>query len=132
MFNDVCTIYNKYIDAGGEKWKRTVLNGVFWDSSKGANIRRTGVSAVDGLLLLIPRNVTATGEYMKPKVWASLSDKAGYWTLQSGDTVILGNVDYEVVKSSKELQQYDDVLNISTIDSRSFGGGMAHWEVGGK
>lgn len=135
MFPHTATIYNKYKDAAGiEKWKRTVLSGVFWDSSKGAIIRKTGASSADGLLLIVPMGVTVVDKsaYKKPKEWESLPDKSGSWTLQEGDTVILGSIVYEVVKSSKELQQFDDVLEIINVDTRNYGGGMDLWEVTGK
>ncbi len=130
MFPHTVTVYNKYLDGKTEKWQRTVLRGVFWDSSKGAVVRKTGVSSADGLMLMIPMSIPG---YTKPKEWAALEDKAGSWTLQSGDTVILGEIDYEVVKSSSELaRQFDDVLVISNVDTRNYGGGMSHFEVSGK
>lgn len=129
MFNDTITVYNKYLDGTTEKWQRTVLRGVFWDSSKGAVVRKTGVSSADGLMLIIPMAIPG---YKKPKEWADLADKSGSWTLQSGDIVILGEIDYEVVRSSKELLGHDDVLTISNVDTRNYGGGMSHWEVSGK
>ncbi|ADY54709.1 hypothetical protein Sgly_0343 [Syntrophobotulus glycolicus DSM 8271] len=130
MFPHTVTIYNKYIDTGIEKWQRTVISGVFWNSSKGAAVRKTGVSTVDGLQLIIP--FSASSFYVKPKEWAALEDKSGHWTLQSGDIVILGEQSYEVVKSSSELKQFDDVLTITNVDTRDYGGSMSHWEVSGK
>ncbi len=129
MFPHTVTVYNKYTNAGTEKWKRIVLSGVFWDSSKGSVIRKTGVSSADGLMLIIPMSIKG---YKKPKEWATLPDKIGFWTLQSGDTIILGDIACEVVRSSKELQQFDDVLTISNIDTRKYGSSMDHWEVTGK
>lgn len=129
MFNDAVTVYNKYLDGSTEKWQRTVLHGVFWDSSKGAVVRKTGVASADGLRLIVPMSIKG---YRKPREWAALPVKSGSWTLQSGDTVILGEIDYEVVRSSKELLGYDDVLTISNVDTRNYGGGMSHWEVTGK
>jgi hypothetical protein len=129
MFPHTVTVYNKYIDGSTEKWRRTILKGVSWDSSKGAVVRKTGVASADGLMLLIPMSIPG---YRKPKEWAALPDKAGSWTLQSGDTVVLGAKDYGVVKSSKELQQFDDVLTITNVDTRDYGCGMSHWEVSGK
>ena len=130
MFPHTVTIYNKYPNHTPEKWQRTVLSGVFWDSSKGAAVRKTGVSSVDGLQLIIPMHIKG---YVKPKAWAALEEKTGTWTLQSGDTVVLGYKDYDIVRSSNELQQrFDDVLVISNVDIRNYGGDMSHWEVTGK
>ena len=129
MFPHTVTVYNKYTEAGTEKWQRTVLSGVFWDSSKGSVVRKTGIASADGLRLIIPMSIKG---YVKPKAWEDLADKTGSWTLQEGDTVILGDISHEVVRSSSELLGLDDVLSITNIDTRNYGGGMSHWEVTGK
>lgn len=129
MFPHTVTIYNKHTENKVEKWQRTVLRGVFWDSSKGAITRNTGVSSVDGLMMIVPMSIPG---YKKPKEWADLEGKAGAWTLQGGDIAILGDISYEVVRSSKEILGYDDVLTITTVDTRGYGGDMAHFEVTGK
>ncbi|WP_027399850.1 DUF6751 family protein [Anaerovorax odorimutans] len=127
MFPHTVTIYNK--DSSGQ-YHRKVISGVFWDSSKGAVMRKTGSTAADGLTLIIP--FTADKTYLKSKEWLALTDKSTNWTLQPKDIVILGAIDYEVIKSSKELLQFDDVLTINNIDTRNFGTDMDHWEVSGK
>lgn len=132
MMPHTVTLYNKYLDGNTEKWKRTVLRGVYWDSSKGRTIRKNGVSADNGLMLIIPFSVAADGDYIKPKEFASLTDKAGKWTIANGDMAVLGDIGYEIERSTKELQKFDDLLTISTVDTRDYGGGMAHWEVTGK
>ena len=45
---------------------------------------------------------------------------------------VLGDIGYEIERSTKELQKFDDLLTITTVDTRDYGGGMAHWEVTGK
>lgn len=131
MFPHTVTIYNKIAESN---FQRTVLSGVFWDSSKGAVVRKTGVSSADGLMLVIPMDAEVLSKrlYRKPKEWAALEDKTAFFTLQSGDIVALGNIEYEVTRSSKELQQFDDVLTISNVDTRNYGGGMSHFEITGR
>ena len=92
MMPHTVTLYNKYLDGNTEKWKRTVLRGVYWDSSKGRTIRKNGVSADNGLMLIIPFSVVADCDYIKPKEFASLTDKTGKWTIASGDMVVLGDI----------------------------------------
>ena len=46
--------------------------------------------------------------------------------------VVLGDIEYEVERSTKELQRFDDLLTISYVDTRDYGCNMAHWEVTGK
>ncbi|WP_312093463.1 DUF6751 family protein [Aminipila sp.] len=128
MFPHTVTIYNKDKE---EHYHRKVISGVFWDSSKGSVMRKTGSTAADGLMLIIPFNTDKT--YLKPKEWLELADKSTNWTLQPKDIVVLGAVNYEIVKSGSELSKlFDNVLAINNIDTRNYGGGMAHWEVSGK
>lgn len=128
MFPHTVTIYNK--DSTGQ-YHRKVISGVFWDSSKGSVMRKTGSTAADGLMLIIPFNADKT--YLKPKEWGALTDKSTNWTLQSKDIVVLGDITYEIVKSSSELSKlYDEVLTISNIDTKGYGGDMSHFEVTGK
>ncbi len=132
MFNDTCTVYNKYIDGKIEKWQWTVLTGVFWDEVRGSNFRKTGVENADSVFILIPKFVKADKQFLPSQEWQSLEDKTGSWTLQPGDTIIKGSVAYEVVKSSKELEQFDSCHKITKVDSKLFNSSMAHWEVGAK
>ena len=132
MFPHTVTIYNKYKDGTVEKWQRTVIRGVFWNSSKGAVIRKTGVASADGVQLIIPFAADKNKAYVKPQEFAQLSDKSGHWTLQSKDLVIMGDINYDVIKSSSELAQFDDMIVISNVDTRDFSGNLAHWEVSGK
>ena len=128
MFPHVVTVYNKYKDGTVEKWQRTVLKGVFWNSIKGAVVRKTGVTSADSLQLIIPKR----NGYLPPKEWLALTDKTGHWTLQSGDTVVKGNITYDIERSTKELEQFDDVRLITSVDYHDCGGDMAHWEVSAK
>ena len=132
MFEDVVTVYNRYKQNGTERWQRTVLQGVYSNAVKGANFRKTGVAANDSVVLIIPHSAATQGEYRKPKEWEALADKTGFWTLQSGDTVVKGALEYEVERSAAELKQFDDVLTITSVDHQDHGGEMAHWEVGGR
>ncbi len=131
MFNDVITIYNKYTDADGlEKWQSTTLTGVYWNSIKGAIHRKTGLSNTDSLQIIIPFSAASgTKRFLSPKAFADLAVKTGFWTLHKGDTVVKGHCTYLIAKSSKELQQFEDVYLITSIDTRDIGGDMSHWEV---
>ena len=128
------TIYNKYKEGNVEKWHRTVLDAVFWNSCKGANFRKTGLENADSVTVLIPFSVSPEIQYVEPKQWITLIDKTNTWTLQNGDILVKGNTGYDIVKSSKELDQlFDQVRTITKIDAMDFGSRhLQHWEVGGK
>lgn len=132
IFRDTITLYNKYSDNGIEKWQRTVIKGVFWNAIKGAVTRRTGVSSADSLQLFIPFSAKVSRIYKPPKAWQALADKSGFWTIKSEDTVVKGEINTEVVKSSSELKAFDDCLTVTSVDVKDVGNTMSHFEVSGK
>ncbi len=132
MFNDTVTVFNKYKNGSAEMWQRTVLVGVYWNAIKGAVMRKTGVSSADSVVIIIPKNIVTERKYENPVAFAELSDKSQNWTLSSGDYIVKGAVDYEIEKSIKGLNAFDDVCRISSVDFKDFGGNMAHFEVSAK
>lgn len=109
-----------------------MLTGVFWDSVRGSNFRKTGLENADSVFVLIPKFVTSDKRFLPPQQWLTTEDKSLYWTLQHGDTIVKGNIAYEVIKSSKELEQFDGCHKITKVDGKLFSSSMAHWEVGAK
>lgn len=125
MFTDTVTLYNKYMEDGREKWKRTVLGGVHWDAAAGAILRKAGTERTDSVMLIIPWR----SGYEKPRMWQE--NQTG-WTLRPGDTVVKGVVEMEIVRSIDRELDVDDKLTITAVDEKKFGGRMAHWEVTGR
>lgn len=115
-----------------ERWQRTVLKGVLWSEIKGAVNRRTGSSSENAVQIVMPLSLEASrAAYMPPMAWAELDNKSDYWTLQSGDTVMLGELSQEISRSS-ELKKLDGAAVINSVDTKNYGGDMAHWEVSAK
>ena len=54
MFPDAVTLYNKYVEENAEKWKRTVLTGVYWNDIEGAVLRKTGAVSSSNATIIIP------------------------------------------------------------------------------
>lgn len=135
FIHSCCTIYNKWFnpELRKEEWRRTVLTGVFFDKTRGANFNKTGNSSADKAQIIIPFTAKASGgkTYKDPIAWAAAPDVA--WTLQSGDRIIKGQIPYEIVSKPSELdERFSDVLTITSVDCKDFGGSMAHWEVRAK
>lgn len=129
MMNDTITVYNKYMASNVERWKRTVLSGVYWNAVNGAVLRKTGAASADSVVVIVPRSLLG---YVKPKAWNALHDKSGAWTVQAGDMIVKGRIATEITRSAaKELSGYDDVLTVTTVDDKDFGR-LAHLEVSGR
>ena len=143
------TIYNIVSETDPETFEDvtknyiTVIRGVMFQASKGANVRQSGLESADAVNLYIPFSATANGadgavkRYVGPQeLWAA-TDKSGLWTLSTdgngGNTIFIKG---EVVEPDKTVQQlemlYDDVYNVTKVDEKDFGSEeMRHWEIGG-
>ena len=133
MFPHTCTIYNKYRENREDKWHRTVIHGVLWDNVRGINARSGAVDNDDSAVIIIPSR-DRTG-YKTPKEFAALTDKTGKWTVNAGDIIVFGNIDF-VFDDEHRLadleRQHDDVLTITKVDRKIFGTPLDHWELGAK
>ena len=124
----------------------TYLRGVFLDRHEAANIEKSGLRDADAATLFIPFSVEAvdavTGEkkqYIKPKAYRQLEDKTGYWTLEGGgmssgaDSFFVKGEILDLNGYAKMRETYDDVYDITTIDTRDFGSAdMQHFQVGAR
>lgn len=142
------TVYNvsENLDTLESERNVTVLDGVFLDISKAANVQRSGLENADAATLFIPFSVYAydpfTGNkktYVTAKRYAELEDKTNYWTLQVGGEsssvpcffvkgAIAEDLPYSAIRS-----RFDFVYDVTSVDTRDFGSEhMQHWQVGGK
>lgn len=133
MFPHAATVYNHYRDGREDRWQRTILKSIFWDNTRGINARTGAIDNDDSALIIIPCE-ERTG-YLPPKKFARTENKARNWTLQPGDKIVFGAIDFEINETHRlaELESdYDDVLTITKVDRHLFGSSLDHWEVGAK
>lgn len=129
------TIYNKYFDKASrlDKYQRTVLKGVFFDNKKAVNTIKSGMENADEAMIVIPFSVNSNKTYKNPIEFQKLIDKSNYFTLQEGDRVVKGDIDFEITGKLSELDKNYDAYTITSVDTKDFGSlRMRHWEVGAK
>ena len=133
--NSDVTIYNKYTDpvTRSEKYQRTQIFKVAWESRKAANVIKSGgYIEVDHAAIYIPWARGAN--YLKPVAWQALSVKTGKWTLQQGDFIVRGLISDEISDAftiTALAAKYDDVFTLSSIDLMDQGSvALWHWQVG--
>lgn len=132
--NSDITIYNKYFDKATrmDKWKRTVLSGVFWEEKLATNRLQSGVEHSDAIMVVVPLNVDTTETYLPPMEFKKQENNIGYFTFQKGDRIVRGNIDFELENSTNLDKEYE-AFTITSIDTKDFGSSfMRHWEVGAK
>jgi hypothetical protein len=129
--NTPMTVYNKYVESRAEKYQRTVISAVLWDSSS-ATVKRKSADVQDNkAVIAIPFSVGAA--YKTAKAWAALVAKTANWTLQEGDVVVRGSVTDEISSlftMSALRAKYDDVLEIVSVSRMDQGSpNTHHWEI---
>ncbi len=126
--NTPMTVYNKYVESRTEKYQRTVISAVLWDSSS-ATVKRKMQD--NKAVIDIPFSVGAA--YKTSKAWVALATKTANWTLQEGDVVVRGSVTDEISSlftMSALRAKYDDVLEIVSVSRMDQGSpNTHHWEI---
>lgn len=109
MFPHTITVWSRSRD---ETYSRTVVRGVLWEDNRGVQLRKTGVSSENGIMVIVPTASLPPGFAIRPKDW-----------------MILGVSSVEPA-SAKELSEAGAVT-VSAADLLDCGG-LPHWEVTGK
>lgn len=127
------TIYNKYYDkvTGYDKYQRTVIKGVNWQSKRNATLTlANGLFVQDSVLIFIDK----LEGYVSPRTFKLLSDidRPNHFTYGIGDKIVKGEIDFTVagVKpySLADLEKgYDNVVTIMGVRELS-----GHMEVESK
>lgn len=129
--NTNITIYNRYYDnsIGADKYKRTVIKDVNWQNKRNGTVSNNGLLLADSTLIFIDK----LNNYMSPKKFSKLhpSEMEDYFTLQVGDKIVKGEVEFEITgakpyRLSDLENEFDDVVNIKSVNLLS-----NHFEVEG-
>lgn len=142
IINADITLYNKYFDNNDKtiKYKKSYIAGVNYKISDGTNSLSTqkGPSDKNEIIIYIPFSVEKDYKgYLKPKAYEKLLDneKNNYFTLNNGDIIVKGIIDFELTGNKganlKYLNEsYDDVSTINNVITYDCGSDyMKHWKV---
>ena len=142
----VVTLYNVIQETDMQTFEETehayvtVLENVFLDAVKAANVNKSGLEGADSVQLFIPFSVHAkdgtTGaekQYVGPQEFWAASDRSDKWTLSvegnGGETFFVKGI---VVEDVNVARAHDESYNVTKVDVKDFGSAhMRHWEVGG-
>jgi hypothetical protein len=134
--NTSVTIYHRSFNSTTRLYEfvRLVVPYAFWDNSKGITKTTLSDESADKAIIVIPytQNRLSSMTFIKPKAFDALVSKTGYWTINTSDKIAMGTIPDTIdIEDLEKL--YDDVLNVSYVDSRLFGSDdMQNIEVGGK
>ena len=118
-FTETITIYNKIPQQGREpeKFRRTVVHEVFWDSTSGAAFGKSGKDDSDSITVM---------------EWFRSGCPEDKFTLSPGDIIARGECGD--ISSAAELErQHTEKLIITAVRDCRFGSAsLRHWEASGK
>jgi len=116
---DTISIYNHYY-TDVDKYKRTNLSGVNWQSKRNATVGDKGVNIAYSTIIFINKSTN----YVMPKAFQQLVDKGDKFTFDIGDKIVKGNIVMDVTIIADLEKTYDNVVTIMAITECS-----GHWEV---
>ena len=116
---DTITIFKKQVEAGKDVIYRTVIKGVDFQDNVLQTIVNNNIQVGRNTLIFIDK-----AGYMPPKAYAKLENKGGYFTLNTGDKIVKGEI--PAISSLKDLNEYDYVVTVKAVLETS-----SHLEVTG-
>lgn len=122
--NLTVTVFNKWNNPTTKKdeWFRTVIPVlVRWKSHTERNVSGTSASVANTYVVIMP----PSEQYMSESEWKILEDKTGYFTLQKGDLLALGEIDTEITgvtpnrESEVKAALSPNVMTIKSIEDNT-------------
>lgn len=114
LVNADCTLYM----ADGGTYRRIPVFGVHWENTKGANLNKTGSTAVDAIAVYIP--------------FSFLPEEALSERVSGRDYILRGIIPDDGSDIRSTVAEHE-AYTITSIKRCDFGSSaMQHWEIGGK
>lgn len=137
------TLYNKHSIGDKIYYKKTIIKGANWQSSKVQAFSNTEtgkgtLNSADVINIFIPFLANFEGKtYLEPKSWIKLSetDKDKYFTFSNTDFIVKGECafDWSLTNPITNLTKLDNVATIISIIINDNGSmAMRHYQLGGK
>lgn len=128
MFPDEITIFNKIENGDETTYHSKHLKNVIWYGTDNINLSGKGIVNSDDINIVIP--LESLSDYKKVSEFNELDDKSNFFTLQKKDKIVKGVADD--IKSVKELNKYEDVVTIKSIEENLFGSSIDNILIKGK
>lgn len=95
-FKDTITIFNRLKKLNGTiEYNKIVINNALWFDGVNSTIQKTGLVDLNAKTIYIPRKQSFSAEYILPESYERLTESTGYFTINNGDYVGLGNITLE-------------------------------------
>ena len=126
------TVFNARFNPETDKdeYLGTVISGVSWFCAIESTVD-DGLKAANKFTVRIPVNADFGGKtYTQSKTFQQADDATGLFTLQNGDTVVLGSAPTEGMTPATLKKNYESFVILGVTNSSKSPRG-AHWKVVG-
>lgn len=129
-FTETITVYNMIPQQGRNSptIRRTVVHGVFWDSTCGAAFSKTGKESGDNIIVMIPDMTSC----IPVAQWFAQNCPEDKFTLSPGDIIARGECGDITSAADLERQHTEKMIITAVRDCRFGSKSLWHWEVSGK
>lgn len=129
-FTETITVYNIIPQQGRdpEQIHRTVVHGVFWDSTCGAAFSKNGKSDSASVTVMIPDMASC----IPAAQWFAQGCPEDKFTLSPGDIIARGECGDITSAADLERQHTEKVIISAVRDCRFGSKSLWHWEVTGR
>lgn len=117
--NTDITIYNSYLDPVTKlnKYQRTIIEDAHWNSTRNATVSNGSATVAFNTTIVMDK----LPNYLTPLEFNKLADKTGYFTLNTSDRIVQGNIPLEITKLTDLTANYDSGVVMSVSESKLFG-----------
>lgn len=132
LCNQTITLYDIVRVGADKQYRKTVINGVYFESNKNYTVNKTGLSSANSFTCIIPQN--AGGKlYVPPIAYQELVEITNRYTLNPQDRIVLGVCAKEFITNDTTWASFkcDNMVIVKNIDEKHYRGELVHLEVGG-
>ncbi len=131
-FNAQITIYNRCYDETAKRdvWHRACIEGVAWSGKRSVDFTVGGANAANSYTLRIPQS--ALSGYTEPRAWRSGAKTPEKWTLQSGDVIVMGNVQGGIQRAADITGVHENSFVVTSVTDNRHMPMLGHLKVEGK
>lgn len=131
LCTETITVVNKIWDdsKGCDVYVGTVIRGVSWHSQTAANVDSEGLHAANSVVIRIPVDANFNRKAYVDPITYKTSDPARSWTLEEGDSIVHGKVDFIITSPAELREQFPEVVTVLGVTDNRRAPHGKHWKI---
>ena len=128
-FKDSVSIFNRLKVGNTIQYNKTLIKNALWFDSVSSTLIKQGLVDLNAKTIYIPHKQIFTSEYILPESYERLTEGIGYFTINNGDYIGLGDIELNQGESVQAYKNRTGLLfEIKTVSDYKVGINQ-HWEI---